>query len=135
MVNAIVQALSEKDETAEVFLDRKGNPVADSKLRDHERVPLLEGDDSVDERGVPASVQEFFDRQVRPYRPDAWINEKRVDKKDGHVGTVGYEINFTRYFYRFRPPREPEEVQRDIVALTDDIVELLKGLTTTEEMS
>jgi len=134
-VNAIIQALSEKDETAEVFLDRKGNPVADSKLRDHERVPLLEGDDPVDERGVPASVQEFFDRQVSPYRPDAWINEDQVDKKDGHVGTVGYEINFTRYFYRFRPPRAPEEVERDIVALTGEIVEMLKELTTAEEMS
>ena len=135
VVRAIVQALSEKDETAEVFLDRKGNPVADSKLRDHERVPLLAGDDPVDQRGVPASVQEFFDRQVRPYRPDAWINEKQADKKDGYVGTVGYEINFNRYFYRFRPPRAPEEVERDIVALTDEIVEMLKGLTTTEEMS
>ncbi len=134
VVRAIVQALSEKDETAEVFLDRKGNPVADSKLRDHERVPLLAGDDPVDQRGVPASVQEFFDRQVRPYRPDAWINEKQVDKKDGYVGTVGYEINLNRYFYRFHPPRAPEEVERDIVALTDEIVEMLKGLTTTEEM-
>ena len=109
--------------------------MADSKLRDHERVPLLDGDDPVDERGVPASVQEYFDRQVRPYRPDAWINDKQVDKKDGHVGTVGYEINFNRYFYLFRPPRAPEEVERDIVALTDEIVEMLRGLTTTAGMS
>ena len=134
VVRAIIHALSKRDETAEVFLDRKGNPVADSKLRDHERVPLRAGDDPVNERGVLASVQEFFDRQVRPYRPDAWINEKQADKKDGYVGTVGYEINFNRYFYRFRPPRAPEEVERDIVALTDEIVEMLKGPTTTEEM-
>ncbi len=134
VVRAIIHALSKRDETAEVFLNRKGKPVADSKLRDHERVPLRARDDPVDERGVLASVQEFFDRQVRPYRPDAWINERQVDKKDGYVGTVGYEINFNRYFYRFRPPRAPEEVERDIVALTDEIVEMLKGLTTTEEM-
>ncbi len=133
VVRTVVQALSEKDETAEVFLDRKGIPVADSKLRDHERVPL--GADPVDDRGVPASVQEFFDRQVRPYRPDAWINEEQVDKKDGYVGTVGYEINFNRYFYRFRPPRALEEVERDIVALTNGIVDVLMGLTATEEMS
>ncbi len=77
VVRAVVQALSEKDDTAEVYLNCKGNPVADSKLRDHERVPLFASDDPVDQRGVPASVQEFFDRQVRPYRPDAWINESR----------------------------------------------------------
>ncbi len=135
VVNAIVQALSERDETAEVVLDRRGSPVADSKLRDHERVPLVQGDDHVDERGVPASVQEFFERQVHPYRPDAWINEKKVDRKDGHVGIVGYEINFNRYFYQFRPPRAPEEVKRDIVALTEEIVEMLKGLTTAQEES
>ncbi len=129
IVDAIVEALSERDETAEVYLDRNGKPVADSKLRDHERVPLVKGDDPVDERGVPASVEEFFDRQVRPYRPDAWIDEKTVDKKDGHVGIVGYEININRCFYQFRQPRAPEEVERDIVALTNEIVEMLSGLT------
>ena len=129
IVDAIVKALSERDETAEVYLDRNGKPVADSSLRDHERVPLVKGHDPVDERGVPASVEQFFDRQVRPYRPDAWIDEATVDKKDGHVGIVGYEINFNRYFCRFRPPRSPEEVERDIVALTNEIVEMLNGLT------
>ncbi len=133
VVRAIIQALSEKDETAEVFLECKGNPVADSTLRDHERVPL--GADPVDDRGVPASVQEFFDRQVRPYRPDAWINEEQVDKKNGYVGTEGYEINFNRYFYRFPPPRALEEVERDIVAHIDEFVDVLMGLTATEEMS
>lgn len=129
IVKAIIQALSERDETAEVFRDHKGNPVADTKLRDHERVPLRQGSDPLDERGVPASVQEFFEREVHPHRPDAWINEQVVDKTDGHVGIVGYEINLNRYFYRFRPPRAPEEVQRDIAQLTDEIVEMLRGLT------
>ena len=135
VVKAIVQALSERDETAAVFLDPKGDPVADSKLRDHERVPLRQGADPADERGVPASVQEFFDRQVHPYRPDAWINEEIVDKADGHVGIVGYEMNFSRYFYRFRPPRAPEEVRRDIAQITDEIVGMLRGLTSAEGVS
>ena len=135
VVKAIVQALSERDETAAVFLDPKGDPVADSKLRDHERVPLRQGADPADERGVPASVQEFFDRQVHPYRPDAWINEEIVDKADGHVGIVGYEMNFSRYFYRFRPPRAPEEVRRDIAQITEEIVGMLRGLTSPEGVS
>lgn len=111
------------------------NPVADTKLRDHERVPLRQGAAPLDERGILASVQEFFEREVQPYRPDAWINEHTVDKTDGHVGMVGYKINSNRYFYRFRPPRAPEEVQRDIAQLTDEIGEMLRGLTRTEGAS
>ena len=120
---------SERDETVEVFLDRKGNPLADPKLRDHERVPLPEGDAPADGRDVPASVQECFDCQLSTYRPDAWIDEQEVDKKDGHVGTAGYEISFNRCFNRFGPPRAPEEVEREIVALTEEIVGTLRGLT------
>ncbi len=133
IAEAIVKGLSETDETAEAFRDRKGNPVADPKLRDHERVPLREGADPVDERGVPASVEEFFERQVLPYHPDAWINENAVDKKDGHVGIVGYEINFNQYFRRFSRTRAPTEVERDMFALTDQIVQALKGLTGRNE--
>ena len=123
---------SERDQMAEVFLDRKGNLLDDPRPRDHERVPLPDGDDPAEGRGVPASVQEFYDRKVRPYRPDAWIDEQKVDKKDGHVGTVGYEISFNRYFCRFGPPRALEEVERDIVALTEEIVGTLRGLTQAE---
>ena len=119
---------SERDETPEVFLDRKGNPLTEPKLRDHERLPLPDGDVPADGRGVPASIQECFDRQVRPCRPDAWIDEKRVDKKDGHVGIGSYEISFDR----FRPPRAPEEAERDIVALNEEIVGTLRGLTQAE---
>jgi len=47
----------------------------------------------------------FFDREVRPHVPDAWIDESKRDPKDGEVGLVGYEINFNRYFYQYTPPR------------------------------
>lgn len=89
VVKAILQALSEKDATVEFFLDREGSSAADSKLRDHERVPRPEGDDPLDDYGVPASVQEFFDRQPRPYRPDAWINEKQGGQEGWNCGNRG----------------------------------------------
>jgi type I restriction enzyme M protein len=90
---AILSALSERDETAEICRDDEGHPEADPNLRDTENVPLAE------------SIETYFEREVRPYVPDAWINTATRDLKDGKVGRVGYEINFNRYFYRYTPPR------------------------------
>ena len=126
--NAIVATLSERDETAEICRDRDGNPEPDPKLRDYERVPLPDGEDRADKSGVPASVREFFGREVAPHRPDAWINLSKVDAKDGKVGLVGYEINFNRHFYRFRPPRPLEEIQRDIVEIESEIMDMLRDV-------
>ena len=129
--NAIVAAFSERDETAEICRDRDGNPEPDPKLRDYERVPLPDGGDPADESGVPASVREFFDREVAPHRPDAWIDLTKVDTKDGKAGVVGYEINFNRHFYSFRPPRPLEEIQRDIAEIEGEIVEMLRDIVGT----
>ena len=90
---AILSALSERDETAAICRDKDGNPEADPELRDTESVPLSEG------------VEAFFEREVKPHVPDAWIDTDKRDEKDGKVGIVGYEINFNRYFYRYTPPR------------------------------
>ena len=61
---AILAALSQRDPTAAVCYDRRGEPEPDPKLRDIERVPLPDGEDPVDGDGVPESVREFFDREV-----------------------------------------------------------------------
>ena len=129
--NAIVTALSERDGTAEICRDRHGDPEPDPKLRDYERVPLPDGEDPADASGVPASVREFFDREVAPHRPNAWIDVSKVDGRDGMVGIVGYEINFNRHFHRFRPPRPLEEIQRDIVEIESEIVEMLRDVVGT----
>ncbi|MCP4554618.1 MAG: SAM-dependent DNA methyltransferase, partial [Herbaspirillum sp.] len=84
---AILNALSESSDDAEVCLDKDGDPESDPNLRDTENVPLLE------------DVGYYFEREVAPHVPDAWINEDVRDPKDGGVGRVGYEINFNRYFY------------------------------------
>jgi type I restriction enzyme M protein len=111
---AILQALSEQDETAEICRDSAGNPEPDTNLRDHENVPL--GED----------VEAYFAREVKPYVPDAWISTAVRDHKDGEVGKVGYEINFNRYFYKYQPPRPLEEIEADIRAMQDEIVQMLR---------
>ncbi|RME96004.1 MAG: SAM-dependent DNA methyltransferase, partial [Alphaproteobacteria bacterium] len=126
---AILSALSERDETATICRDKDGNPEPDPELRDTERVPLPAGDDPTDADGVPASVRAFFDREVRPHVPDAWIDTNKRDPRDGRVGVVGYEINFNRYFYRYSPPRPLEEIEADIRDIEGEIVRMLAEVT------
>ena len=126
---AILSALSERDETAAVCRDKDGNPEPDPELRDTESVPLPAGNDPADTEGAPASVRAFFEREVRPHVPDAWIDTGKRDPKDGRVGLVGYEINFNRYFYRYTPPRPLEEIEADIRAIETDIMRMLAEVT------
>ncbi|MGH8275755.1 MAG: SAM-dependent DNA methyltransferase, partial [Steroidobacteraceae bacterium] len=106
---AILSALSERDETAEISRDGDGEPEPDAELRDTESVPLSEGIDT------------FFAREVKPHVPDAWIDAGRRDPRDGEVGLVGYEINFNRYFYRYTPPRPLEEIESDILRMLAEV--------------
>ena len=126
---AILSALSERDETAAICRDEDGRPEPDPELRDTETVPLPPGGDPVDDEGVPASVREFFEREVKPYVPDAWIDTGKRDPQDGRVGIVGYEINFNRYFYRYKPPRPLEEIEAEIRQIEEDIIRLLGEVT------
>ena len=104
-------------ETAAICADKDGNPEPDPELRDTERVPLAE------------DVNAFFQREVKPHVPDAWIDESKRDAKDGEVGIVGYEINFNRYFYRYSPPRPLEDIEADIQGIEADIVQMLREVT------
>ena len=73
-------------------------------------------------------VHEYFKREVEPYVNNAWINKSVVDDKDGEVGKVGYEINFSRYFYEYEPPRPLGEIDSEITKLEGEIDELFKEL-------
>ena len=126
---AILEALSERDETAAICCGKDGSPEPDPELRDTERVPLAGGDDPAREDGVPESVRAFFEREVEPHVPDAWIDTSKRDPRDGLVGMVGYEINFNRYFYQYKPPRPLGEIEADIQAIEKDILEMLKGVS------
>ena len=111
---AILSALSDRNKDAEICRDRDGCPEPDPELRDTENVPLRE------------DVESFFVREVKPHVPDAWIDTKRRDPQDGEVGIVGYEINFNRYFYEYRPPRPLEDIEADIQQVERDIVTMLR---------
>lgn len=126
---AVLSALSERDETAEICRDSDGAPEPDPELRDSESVPIPAGPDPADDDGVPASVRAFFDREVKPHVPDAWIDTGKRDQKDGLVGVIGYEINFNRYFYRYTPPRPLEEIESDIREIEGDILRMLAEVT------
>jgi len=128
ILKAVLSVLSERDETASICRDKDGSPEPDPDLRDTESVPLVDGPDPTDQRGVPASVRAFFDREVKPHVPDAWIDTSRRDAKDGLVGIIGYEINFNRYFYKYTPPRPLEDIEADIRTVEKDIMRLLEEM-------
>ena len=115
---AVLSVLSERDEHAAICRDRHGQPEPDPELRDTERVPLSE------------DVDAFFEREVQPHVPDAWIDKSKRDHRDGEVGIVGYEINFNRYFYRYSPPRPLADIEADIRDIEADIVRMLREVAT-----
>ena len=114
---AILKIFGVRDENAEISRETDGKPEADTELRDYENVPLKE------------DIDDYFNREVKPFVPDAWINESVRDIKDGKIGKVGYEIPFNRYFYKFVPPRPLEEIDADLKKLGNEIIDLLKEVT------
>lgn len=89
-----------------IVKDKNGKPKADSSLRDTENIPLKE------------DIQAYMKREVLPHVPDAWIDEAKTN--------VGYEINFTKYFYQYKPLRSLAEIRADILALEQETDGLIK---------
>jgi len=109
LFRAILMALAERDETAKVCTDAKGNPEPDPELRDYENVPLKD------------EVDEYMKREVLPYMPDAWVDESKTK--------VGYVIRFNRYFYEYTPPRKLEEIETELRKIEKEIADLLAEVT------
>jgi type I restriction enzyme M protein len=105
-LKAMLSALSERDETAELCTDPQGRPEPDADLRDTENVPLKE------------DIHSYFKREVVPHVPDAWIDEAKTK--------VGYEIAFTRHFYRYTPLRPLNKIEAEIRTLAIEIQEILR---------
>jgi len=91
-----------------VVKDKNGKPKPDSKLRDNERIPLSE------------DIKDYFDREVKPHLPNSWID---FDKSK-----VGYEINFTKYFYNYKPLRGLTEITQDLLELEKESELLLNQI-------
>lgn len=128
---ALISALSERDQTADVCLDNKDDPEPDPELRDVELVPLPDDappklpigyDRDADNTKLLDLVRDhcetYLAREVTPYVADAWIDHSKTK--------VGYEIPINRHFYVYKPPRELEAIEADITALEKDILAQLK---------
>lgn len=98
----------ERNTKGEIVTDKKGNPKADSSLRDTENIPLL------------MDMQEYMEKEVLPHVPDAWIDHSKTN--------IGYEINFTKYFYQYKPLRSLDEIRADILVLEKETDGLLKNI-------
>ena len=118
---AVVNLLCQTDpEAVEVrrYKPKAGEPIyeADSDLRDFENVPLLD------------DIYDYFNREVLPHVPDAWIDLKKCDERDKQVGIVGYEINFTRYFYEYKAPRSLADIKDEILALEEKTAGMIQEI-------
>ena len=109
LFKSIVEALSEKDETADICKDSKKNPMPDSELRDYENVPLKQ------------DIHDYMKKEVLSHVPGAWIDESKTK--------IGYEINFNRYFYKYKPPRPLPEIEEDLRKIENEIAGMLSEVT------
>ena len=105
LVKTIWSTIGEHDPEADIVTNSKGDPEPDPALRDTENVPLTE------------NIDEYFAREVLPHVPDAWIDHDKT--------RIGYEIPFTRHFYRYMPPRPLEDIQKDLRILVAEIQTML----------
>jgi len=102
----IEQPLLDNDGT--VVTDKKGNPKPNTKKRDYERVPLEQ------------DIDDYYEREVKPHLPNSWMDRNK-DK-------VGYEINFTKYFYKYKPLRSLEDITKDLLKLDEEIEGTMKEI-------
>lgn len=97
----LLSIFCEENENGEIIKDGKGNIKPSSQLRDTENIPLNE------------NIEEYITREVLPFVPEAWIDESKTK--------VGYEIPFTRYFYKFTMPRKTEEIMSEIMSIESEL--------------
>ncbi|GAA1587155.1 class I SAM-dependent DNA methyltransferase [Kribbella karoonensis] len=123
-LKAVWQGLSERDETANICTDTHGNPEPDTALRETEIVPFgwalpgQTGDSAYGEQHAREIIEAYFDAAIKPHLPDAWIDDAKTK--------TGYEIPFTRHFYKYVPPRSLEEIDSDLNMLVAEIIHLLQ---------
>ena len=91
----------------------KGQPKPDTDLRDYENIPFLKK--NAKGKLVPQTIEKYFDAEVEPHLPEAWIDHSKTK--------IGYEINFTKYFYEFKPLRALADIKADILALEEKTLE------------
>jgi type I restriction enzyme M protein len=109
LLGKILMALAERDETADVCTDSKGNVEPDPALRDYEHLPLRE------------DVATYMAWEVLQHAPDAWVDESK--------SRVAYEINVTRSFYKYIPPRDLDAIEADLKKVEGEVAAMLADVT------
>jgi type I restriction enzyme M protein len=107
-LKALINGLAERDDTAPIQIDAKGHPMPDLDLRDTENVSF--GRD----------IGEYIQSEIAPHLEDFWVDRSK-DK-------IGYEIPFTRHFYKYIPPRPLEEIDAELNQLVFEISQRLKEI-------
>lgn len=102
LIKAIVNAIGVRNEDAEVCKDSKGNIESDSSLKDTESIALKD------------DVYEYFEKEVKPHVNDAYIDESSINN-------IGYEIPFTRHFYKYEELRSFAEIMNEVESLESEI--------------
>jgi type I restriction enzyme M protein len=121
--------LGVSDPTGPVITNRKGEPEPDPDLRDNENVPFpdtsVRWEEDPSERLASveyrSAIDEYLTTEVLPYVSDAWVDHPKT--------RLGYEIPFTRHFYKYVPPRPLTEIDAEIKALEGEIQHLLREVT------
>ncbi|MCP4403449.1 MAG: SAM-dependent DNA methyltransferase [bacterium] len=110
----------QRNEDGSIITDKKGKPKADANVRDYENIPFLRSCPAVETHGRASlraqTIAEYFEREIKPHVPDAWIDDKKTK--------TGYEINVTKYFYEFKPLRSLDAIKADILKLEEETAEL-----------
>ena len=115
---ALWQTLGEHDDSADIIRDKHGNPESDPALRDTENVPFTYNGNTEGADGRDAIIAAYFSAEVHPHVTDAWVDTSKTK--------VGYEIPFTRIFYKYQPPRTLEEIDADLEARIARVLNLLR---------
>ncbi|ROR89994.1 type I restriction-modification system subunit M [Nocardioides aurantiacus] len=111
-------ALGVHDDNADVCCDKNGNPEPDPALRDTENVPFTYDGNADGVHGRDTTIASYLEAELLPHVPDAWV--------DASKSKVGYEIPFTRIFYKFQPPRTLEEIDADLEDRVARVLDMLR---------
>jgi len=112
-ITALQNSFAHKAPEEAPVLDDNGQIIPDPDMTDYENVPYFD------------SIHDFFDREVLPYTPDAYVDESYTDDIDKQIGKVGFEINFNRYFYEYQSPRPLKSIDFELKKVELEIEELL----------
>lgn len=110
----------QRDQDGQIITTSRGKPIADSNLRDTEKVPFTYGGNKIGNAGCEATIDAYMRKEVLPYVDDAWVETKKTK--------IGYEIPFNRYFYTHTESRTLAEIDTEIQSLIHELENSLKGL-------